>query len=248
MNKFKGFSWLNDQGDFALDNPQQTSYLYFPIANEAGMMGAVTPTLNGDLKTSQNTFLMEPVSADNLHNNRSSRNFWLFIKDIGAWSCTGVSARQLAEAYEETETSRVEAGFLWHKLIRENARIGIRAEITTFAPMTADPVELTRITVTNTGAKPLLFTPTAAFPLYGRSASNIRDHRHVTSLLQRIRTTGNGLEVKPSFSFDERGHKINHVTYGAFVPQAMALCPLASFPRLRNTSGKAVHSTGRNPS
>ena len=238
MNQTKGFTWLNDQGDFALDNPQQTSYLYFPIANEAGIMGAVTPTLNGDIKSSQNTFLMEPVSSENLHNNRSSRNFWLNIKGIGAWSCTGVSARQLAEAYEETESSRVEAGFLWHKLIRENTKIGIRAELTTFAPMTADQVELTRITVTNTGAAALSLTPTASLPLYGRSASDIRDHRHVTSLLHRIRTTETGLEVKPSFSFDERGHKINHVTYGAYGAEGDGTAPVGFFPEVEEFIGE----------
>jgi len=238
MNRIKGFSWLNKEGDFSLDNPQNTSYLYFPVANEAGLMGAVTPTLNGDLKSSQNTFLLEPVSAENLHNNRSSRNFWLNADGIGAWSCTGVSARQLAEAYDGTETSRVEAGFLWHKLIRENPTLGIRAEITTFAPMTADQVELTRITVTNTGFEPLTLTPTAAFPLYARSASDIRDHRHVTSLLHRIRTTRTGLEVKPSFSFDERGHKINHVTYGAYAAEGGGTAPVGFFPQVEDYIGE----------
>ena len=101
MNKAIGYSWLNSQGNFALENPQKTSYPYFPIANEAGLMGAVTPTLNGDIKSSQNTFLMEPVSSENLHNNRSSRNFRLHITDHGAWSCTGVSARQLANAFTD---------------------------------------------------------------------------------------------------------------------------------------------------
>ena len=243
MNKPSGCTWLNNQGDFALENPQQTSYLYFPIANGAGLMGSVTPTLNGDIKSSQNTFLMEPVSAENLHNNRSSRNFWLHLEGFGAWSCTGVSARQLSESFSgETgsgpsgigdrtgERNRVEAGFLWHRLIRENTRIGIRAELTTFAPMTSDMVELTRITVTNTGTGPVTLTPTAALPLYGRSASDIRDHRHVTSLLNRIRTTETGLELKPSFSFDERGHKRNHVTYGAYGAEGDGTAPLGFFP------------------
>lgn len=34
---------------------------------------------------------------------------------------------------------------------------------------------------------------TSAIPIYGRSADNLRDHRHVTSLLHRIRTTGRGV-------------------------------------------------------
>lgn len=56
-------------------------------------------------------------------------------------------------------------------------------------------------------------TPTAAVPIYGRSADNIRDHRHVTSLLHRIHKTENGIFVKPPLSFDERGHKVNDMTY-----------------------------------
>lgn len=55
--------------------------------------------------------------------------------------------------------------------------------------------------------------PVAAVPIFGRSADNIRDHRHVTSLLHRIRTTENGVYVKPTLSFDERGHQKNHCTY-----------------------------------
>ena len=56
-------------------------------------------------------------------------------------------------------------------------------------------------------------TPVAAIPIFGRSADNIRDHRHVTSLLHRIKTTDNGVYVKPALSFDERGHRKNDLTY-----------------------------------
>ena len=44
-----------------------------------------------------------------------------------------------------------------------------------------------------------------------RSADNIRDHRHVTSLLHRIETTQYGIEVTPVLSFDERGHRKNDI-------------------------------------
>ena len=53
----------------------------------------------------------------------------------------------------------------------------------------------------------------AAIPIFGRSADNIRDHRHVTSLLHRITTTKLGVCVKPTLSFDERGHRKNELTY-----------------------------------
>ena len=55
-----------------------------------------------------------------------------------------------------------------------------------------------------------------AIPLYARSADNIRDHRHVTALLHRITTNETGILVKPTMTFDERGHKRNEINYGVF--------------------------------
>ena len=67
-------NFIDKLGTFTLDDPDLTSYMYFPLANEAGMMSAITPDLSGDIKLDQNSFLLEPVSCDNLHNNKSSRN------------------------------------------------------------------------------------------------------------------------------------------------------------------------------
>ena len=53
--------------------------------------------------------------------------------------------------------------------------------------MGSDPVELMRVRLTNMSDRPITLTPTAAIPIYGRSADNLRDHRHVTSLLHRVR-------------------------------------------------------------
>ena len=50
--------YLDKRGTFTLDNPDLTSYMYFPLANEAGMMSAITPDLGGDIKLDQNTFLL----------------------------------------------------------------------------------------------------------------------------------------------------------------------------------------------
>ena len=43
--------YLDKRGTFTLDNPDLTSYMYFPLANEAGMMSAITPDLGGDRKS-----------------------------------------------------------------------------------------------------------------------------------------------------------------------------------------------------
>lgn len=55
--------YLDKKGTFTLNNPDLTSYMYFPLANEAGVMSSITPDLGGDIKLDQNTFLLEPVSS-----------------------------------------------------------------------------------------------------------------------------------------------------------------------------------------
>ena len=77
MQRTEGYVYLNNEGDFALEDPHRTSGLYFPITNGTGLMACVTPTLGGELTTAQDTFLLEPVSIENPHTNRSGRNFWL---------------------------------------------------------------------------------------------------------------------------------------------------------------------------
>ncbi|MFW5982279.1 MAG: GH36-type glycosyl hydrolase domain-containing protein [Halanaerobiaceae bacterium] len=211
------WNFNNMEGTFKLNNPDKTSYLYFPLANHDGMMSSISPLLGGDIKTDQNSFFLQPVSVEDLHNNRSNRNFWLNIKGTGPWSASGNSAKQISERYDEhsKEKLNVEAGLLWHKVIRENYDTGIRAEIINFVPI-EDKVELMQICISNGGQKAIEFTPTAAIPIYARSADNLRDHRHVTSLLNRISTNEYGITVRPALSFDERGHQKNKTSYGVF--------------------------------
>jgi cellobiose phosphorylase len=239
-DKRKQLCFNGDNGDFILEDPQKTSYLYFPLANEAGMMSSITPTLNGDIKSGLNTFFMTPVSSDDLHNTRSARNFWIYIDGFGPWSATGNSPMQIAMTFDEKseEEVNVECGFLWHKVTRKNAKTRLNFEVTNFVPTTEDKVELMRVKITNTGNECVSFTPTAAIPIFGRSADNIRDHRHLTSLLHRIYTTENGIEVHPTLSFDERGHKPNNITYCVFGADEDGNPPLGSFPLLESFIGE----------
>lgn len=240
MATTQGWKFINDRGDFELENPEMNSYLYFPLGNEAGFMGAITPNLGGDAKTSQNTFLNEPVSAEDLHNRKSTRNFWLNIEGYGPWSCSGASARQTALKFgsNPSEKSKLKAGFLWHALERENSEIGIRSEITSFSPMTQDAVELHRVRITNITTRAIHFVPTAAFPIYGRSADNVRDHRNVTSLLHRGQTSQFGVEVQPTLSFDERGHKTNKVAYSVMGADGNGQSPVGFFPVVEDFIGE----------
>ncbi|MDB5055965.1 MAG: cellobiose phosphorylase [Bacilli bacterium] len=234
-----GWKFIGDQGDFSIDKPNESSYLYFPLANEAGMLSAISPILHGDIKSSQYTFLTPPVSLDELHNSKASRNFWVYIAGKGPWSAAGNSVTQKANLFvNELEQVTLDAGFLWHKVVRVNPSLGIKSEIISFVPIESDKVELMKITITNTSSDSIRITPTAAIPLYGRSADEIRDHRHVTSLLHRMYTLSNGIELQPALTFDERGHRINHVSYSVLAREGEEEAPVGFFPILEEYIGE----------
>lgn len=208
-----GIRFLGKDGTFSVDQPENYSYLYFPAAGEHGLKSALTPNLGGDIKINQNAFLMEPVSVENLHNNRSSRNFWCQVEGVGAWSATGVSAEEESRKFTQyQDKSSLTAGFMWQAVTRQSEKYHMQAKVTSFV-LLEDNVEVMHVELCNLYQKPQTVTPIAAIPIFGRSADNIRDHRHVTSLLHRIKTTDYGVHVKPVLSFDERGHQKNNLTY-----------------------------------
>ena len=95
-----------------------------------------------------------------------------------------------------------------------------------------------QVTLTNTSNKPLTITPTAAIPIFGRSADNLRDHRHVTSLLHRVRTMEHGVLACPTLSFDERGHRPNTVTYAVLGAEGDGAPPASFFPAVEDFIGE----------
>ena len=200
----KHITFMDNNGTFRLEKAQEYSYLYFPVASGTGLKSAVTPELGGDAKMDQNHFLLQPVSAEEPHNNKSSRNFWCRMEDGGYFSATGVSAMQQAAKFSDhAEDITVEAGLMWHKVSRKIEKYGIKAEVLSFVPEGVE-TEVMQVTLTNEGTEPVVFTPVGAIPVYGRSADNLRDHRHVTSLLHRAYVTEDGICVQPVLSFDER--------------------------------------------
>lgn len=211
------YRYLDESGRFLLKNPEKTSYLYFPMANEKGAMSSITPNLSGDMKLDQNTFLMAPVSSENLHNDKSSRNIWFRINGQHLWSATGKSAQQQSELFSaDKEETELEAEFMCQTLRRRSPRMGLAVEIVTFVPYNEIPMEYISVSYTNISDTEITVEPTVAIPIYARSATDYRDHRHVTSLLNQIRTTKNGVIVEPTLTFDERGHQKNEVSYGVF--------------------------------
>jgi len=238
MNRIK---FTDAHGSFKISAPQNISYLYFPVAGEgpAGVRSALTPLLGGDAKRDQNTFLMEPVSAENLHNNRATRNFWCKLAEGGAWSAAGVSAEAEAlKGSEQEEACELTAGFMWHTLHRKSVKYQLSSEITTYVPVEFPEAEVSLVTIKNEGTEVCGFTPIAAIPLYGRSADNIRDHRHVTSLLHRGVTNEFGVEITPTLTFDERGHKKNTVTYFVYGSEGTGCLPLGTIPATEDFIGE----------
>jgi cellobiose phosphorylase len=196
-----------------MEYAENNSGLYFPIAGTEGIKSSFTPDFKGDSKIDQNTFLMEPVSAENLHDNKSGRNFWCRVEGRGAWSAMGASAEAENDKWTSGQDySKLSAGYMWQKVVRESAEYQLRAEITAFVPLGRNE-EVLYIRIRNMSGTDQEITPIGVVPIYGRSAENIRDHRHVTSLLHRICTDEYGVKVKPTMSFDERGHQKNDWTY-----------------------------------
>ena len=205
--------FLDNDGTFSIEQPENYSYLYFPIAGEKGLKSSITPNLGGDSKINQEAFLLEPVSSENLHNNRSTRNFWCIVEGVGCWSAAGASAEAEDKKFsKEQDAGTLTAGLMWQTVKRSSSKYKLEAEITSFVPVDEN-VEIMRVCIHNTAEVEQKITPVAAVPIYGRSADNIRDHRNVTSMLHRIQTKQYGVTVKPTMSFDEKGHRRNYLTY-----------------------------------
>ena len=216
------YSFIGNSGNFSSACADKFKNLYFPLGNER-LMSSITSDLHGDIKSGQDAFLLPPVSRIDLVNQRSTRNFWVYcIKNKGdgspkrtvpfssVWSATGVS-KNLKQIKQDKFV--LEAGMLWQKITRQNNSIGLKAEILSFVPAGSEPVEIMQVKLTNISNKQMSFIPTAAIPMYCRGANSIRDHRHVTSLLQRITRHKFGVISKPTLLFDEAGHRINKDQY-----------------------------------
>lgn len=239
-NVNSSWRYIDGDGTFEWKNPHSINQLYFPLCNEAGMMSAVTPNLNGTATTGQNSFLMRPVTLEDLHNNLSARNFWIYNEELGAYSLTGNSAAQKSKLFtdENTVDTTIRGTFLAHTLVRVDPKAGIKSEITGFCPVTGDKVEIMWVKVTNVSDKAISFTPTTAIPIYARSAENLRDHNHWTSLAHRMQLYDWGLSIKPEILHDERGHKPNHSIYYTMAFRENGELPVGQFPTVAEFIGE----------
>jgi len=234
------WKFTNDVGSFEWMNPHTLNQLYFPICNEAGFMGSVTPTLHGDATTGQHSFIRLPLVLEDVHNTKSARNFWIYSERTGPYSLTGNSAKQKTQQFSENNQANltIKGTFLAQTVIREDAENGICSEMTTFAPVGENKIEITKFKITNYSDEPLKFTPTTAMPLYCRSADSLRDHRHWTSLALRVKLLDCGISVKPEIHHDERGHQPNHTTYFVLALSDNGEVPVGQFPTVAEYIGE----------
>lgn len=160
--------FLDNDGVFEMEQPENYSYLYFPIAGEKGLKSCVTPNLGGDSKINQESFLLEPVSSENLHNNRATRNFWCIVEGVGCWSATGASAEAEDRKFtEEQDESTLTAGLMWQTVRRRSEKYKLEAEITSFVPV-EENVEVMHVVLCNRAETEQKITPVAAVPIYAK--------------------------------------------------------------------------------
>lgn len=203
------YNFIDQAGSFVSASAHKIKSLYLPLCNEF-LMSAITPDLHGDIKSGQNSFLLEPASRSSLVLSKSSRNFWIYVNQDKAWSAAGVS-KDIGQ--QKLDEFSLEAGQLYQRMRRKNKALGLQAEILSFVPAGKEALEVMQVKITNIGRHKVSFIPYAAIPLYARSADNLRDHRQVTSLLTRVKEEKFGIQVKPTLLFDESGHRPNSTVY-----------------------------------
>lgn len=199
-----------ENGNFILEDFEKYNYLYFPLCNHYGLKSSITPTFNGDLKLDQHHFALPPSSNVDLLNQNNARNVFFKVNDA-LWSITGNTIFQKINP----DKTCLEGGFLYQKVTRESKNFKVC--VTSFIPELKENMEMHKVVFENISKQDLEVVPCVAVPIYGRSADNIRDHRHVTSLLNRVYQEENTIYNEPTLSFDERGHNKNEMKYQVLV-------------------------------
>lgn len=179
---------------------------YLPLFNLKGLKSSITPFFGGDLKLDHHHYAIEPTTEVSLFQNNLSRNV-IFTVDGRQYFLNGQTSHQ------QKDTVTVSVGPLYQIVERKNALF--KLTITSYVPVD-DNLEVHQIVIENISNEAFNIDVVTAVPIYARSADNLRDHRHVTALLNRIKVYEQGVSVKPTLSFDERGHLRNEHIYSVF--------------------------------
>lgn len=217
------YKFIDKEGTFIIENPHHYN-IYFPLLDGEGLLlSSISASLGGDIKKDNQHFLTPPASILDIKNNFLCRRGF-FIK-------TENRIYRLSHPYQDT----LECGFLYHKIKKETKEfIG---EILNFIPYNL-PCEIMQVKIKNTSSYPLKIIPTSFIPLFGRGEKNLRDHRHVSSLLNRIELSKYGIYLFPTLIFDERGHKKPDAVYFVLGYEGRNIPPQGQFPTLEYFQGK----------
>src|SRR3990167_8308717 len=102
------YEFIDNQGTFRVKNPHQYNN-YFPLTNSSGsLLSSISPNLSGDIKKDNRSFLTPPASIEDLRFNLLCRRDF-FIK------LNQKSTLRMSSPYNDV----LEAGFLYHKLIKK---------------------------------------------------------------------------------------------------------------------------------
>ncbi len=229
MKKESFYQFDSDGVTFSSSDAANIKTIYAPLcgSDATGLKSAISPSLSGDIKIDKYHYLTKPASREDLR--FPLREFFITIKGKGTFCLSQESS---------VNSANVTVGPLWHKLEREHKKAGILLSAVNFIPSTNETVELIKFSVKNTTRKSITITPTAAIPIFGRSLANKHDHEHVTSLLNRIEQTKEGVIVKPTMVFNEEGHKEIETLYFVFGASNKAADYIGSFPTLESFYGE----------
>jgi len=224
------YSYKSDGVSFVSKLASQMKLLYFPLSgtHSNSIKSSITPSLSGDIKIDKHRFLTKPASREDLRNDL--RNFFVSINKKNIIS--------IAQNDSDAE-SQVEAGQLWHKVIKKDNAAGIEMEVTNFVPVSDDSVELMEVKLTNISKKNMTVTPTSSIPVFGRALNNKHDHEHVTALLHRTQQLPAGVLVEPTMVFNEEEHSESTTTYYVFGADGQGKNPAGSFPTAESFYGES---------
>lgn len=203
------YRFESDTEEFTVKNSHKYNN-YFPLTNKWGsLLSSITPNLAGDIKQNNDRFLTPPATVFDLKNNLlCRRDFFITTKPVSETKNSPAKTKiiRLSDPYPDI----LKAGFFYHRLTKYAKPVTV--EILNFIPFDLQ-LEVMQVTVTNKSKKALNVSGCSCVPLYGRSEATLRDHRHVSSLLNRICLTEKGILLRPTLLFNEEGHSLNQTTY-----------------------------------
>lgn len=218
-------------GEFLAVHSEQVNRLYFPLVNEAGMRSWVTPRLQGSPAISHNEYLGVPLTCEDLPHHLAHRGFWLLDRKGGSVMPLGCAGGACHRDADDRLGAVVNAGLGWFRVTRRGLGGRLHVSATLWCPAdVSEPIEVMLVEVRNRSSSTVELDAYAAIPIFARSADNVRDHRHVTALLNRVRLTRHGVVVQPSMSFDERGHRLNFTQYAVLAFGRGGRPPVAIWP------------------